>query len=208
MSLLQIQNDPVHEHDATSEGEDLAKGSTHIVWAAIAAALAITAAVWIFWISIHKPPVAAGEATQIWAHGVHTLSTQIDANGVQYTPENFDQVLVFANLHIRNQSDKPIVLREIMTNATFEDGLHSSFIAGAVDYQRIFIAYPELKSLEGSPIVRETVIPPGQTLSGMVVSSFHVTKEQWESRKDLSFTIQLQYHPDLTITPTGPIQAI
>ncbi|MFC5863902.1 hypothetical protein ACFPT7_16455 [Acidicapsa dinghuensis] len=208
MSLLQIQNDPVHEHDASSEGEDLAKGSSHIIWAAIAAAVVITAAVWIFWVFIHKPPVAAGAVTQMWAHGVHTLSTPIDANGVQYTPENFDQVLVLANLSIRNQSDKPIVLRDVMTNATFEDGPHSSYIAGAVDYQRIFVAYPELKNLQASPIIRETVISPGQTLSGMVVSSFRVTKEQWESRKDLSFTVQFQYHPDLTLTPAGPIQTI
>lgn len=208
MSLLQIQNDPVHEHDASSEGEDLAKGSSHIVWAALIAAFVITAAVWIFWTSIHKPPVAAGEITQMWAHGVHTLSTPIDANGVQYTPETFDQVLVFANLRIRNQSDKPIVLRDILTNATFEDGPHSSFIAGAIDYERIFVAYPELKGLHAQPIVRQTVIPPGQTISGMVVSSFHVTKEQWESYKDLSFTVQFQYHPDLVLKPASPIQML
>lgn len=208
MSLLQIQNDPVHEHDASSEGEDLAKGSSHIIWATLIAAIAITAAVWVFWTAIHKPPIATGQVTQIWAHGVHTLSTPIDANGVQYTPETFDQVLVFANLRLHNQSDKPIVLREVLINSTFEDGPHSSFVAGATDYQRIFVAYPELKDLRGEPIIRETVITPGQTLSGMVVSSFRVTKEQWASHKDLSITVQFQYHPDLTIPITAPIPTI
>ncbi len=208
MSLLQIQDDPVHEHDASSEGEDLAKGSSHIIWATLVAAIIVTAAVWVFWIVIHKPPIAAGEITQMWAHGVHTLSTPIDANGVQYTPENFDQVLVFANLQIRNQSDKPIVLRDVLINATFEDGPHSSFVAGAIDYQRIFVAYPELNGLHAQPIIRQTVIQPGQTLAGMVVSSFHVTKEQWTSHKDISITVQFQYHPDLILTPAGPVQAI
>jgi hypothetical protein len=205
MSLLQIQNDPVHEHDALSEGEDLAKGSSHPVWATLVAAVVVTAAIAGFIMYAHKPPIAAGEVTQVWAHGVHTLDNPIDANGVQYKPETFDQVLVFANLRIRNQSDKPIVLRNMLTNATFDDGVHSSYTATAVDYDRIFIAYPELKGLHGQPLVRETVIQPGQVAAGMIVSSFHVTKAQWDAHKNLNYTVQFQYHPDITLTPTTPI---
>ena len=205
MSLLQTQNDSVPEHDAIYEGEDVAKGSSHIVWATLIAAVVVTAAIVGFILYAHKPPIAVGEVTQVWAHGVHTLDKPIDANGLQYTPENFDQVLVFANVRLRNQSDKPIVLKDMLTNATFEDGVHSSYAAGSTDYDRIFVAYPELKGLHGQPLVRETVIPPGQVLAGMVVSSFHVTKQQWASRKNLNYTIQFMYHPDLVITPSEPI---
>jgi len=205
MSLLQIQNDSVHEHDASSEGEDLAKGSGHLFWATLAAFVLLTIAITIFVIAIHKPPIAGGEVTQIWAHGVHTLDTPIDANGVQSAGRPFDQVLLFAELRIRNQSDKPIIIRDMLTNATFEDGIHSSYAATSIDYDRIFIAYPELKGLHGTPLVRDTVIPPGQVLDGMVVSSFHVSKEEWASHKDLNFTIQLKFHPDLILTPKVPI---
>lgn len=205
MSLLQIQNDPIHEHDASSEGEDLAKGSSYLLWATLAAFVVITTGVILFWFAIHKPPIAAGELTQVWAHGVHTINTPIDANGVQSAGEAFDQVLVFAQVRIRNQSDQPIVLRELLTNATFEDGVHSSYAAGAVDYDRIFIAYPDLKGLHSKPLIRQTIIQPGQVLEGMIVSSFHVSKEQWAAHKDLNFTIQFMYHPDLVLTPIQPI---
>jgi hypothetical protein len=208
MSLLQIQNDPVHEHDASSEGEDLAKGSSYLLWTTLAAFIVVSAGLIGFWFAVHRPPVAAGEVTQLWAHGVHTLSAPVDANGVRAASEQFDQVLVIAEARIHNQSDKPIVLKDMLTNATFDDGLHSSMAAGAIDYDRIFIAYPELKGLHAKPLIRDTIIQPGETLDGTLISSFHVTKEQWAAHKDLNFTIQLHFHPDLVLTPKGPISEI
>src|ERR1700678_1571360 len=205
MRLLQIQNDPVHEHDPSSEGEDLAKGSSYLLWTTLAAFVVVTIGSILFWFAIHRPPIAIGEVTQVWAHEVHTINTPIDANGVQTAGEVFDQVLVFANLHIKNQSDQPIILRDLRTNAPFDAGIHSSYAATALDFDRIFIAYPDLKGLHGKPLVRDTVIPAGQTLDGEIISSFHVSKEQWAARKDLNFTIALKFHPDLVLTPTGAI---
>jgi hypothetical protein len=205
MSLLQIQNDPVHEHDASSEGEDLAKGSSYLVWTTLAAFVVVTVGCVLFWFAIHRPPIAVGDVTQVWAHGVHTINTPIDANGVQSAGEVFDQVLVFANLHLKNQSAEPIILKDLLTNATFDDGIHSSYAATALDFDRIFIAYPDLKSLHGTPLLRDTVIPPGQTLDGEIISSFHVSQAQWAAHKDLNFTIQLKFHPELVLTPKGPI---
>jgi hypothetical protein len=205
MSLLQIQNDPVHEHDASSEGEDLAKGSSYLLWTTLIAVVLVSAGITLFLLANHAPPVAVGEVTQVWAHGVHTLNTPTDANGVQSDSQQFDQVLVFASIRVRNQSKEPIVLKEMLANATFDDGIHSSYAASAIDYDRIFIAYPNLKGLHGKTLVRDTVVPPGQVLDGMIVSSFHVSQAQWAARKNLNFTIAFKYHPDLILTPAGPV---
>jgi len=48
MSLLQIQNDPVHEHDASSEGEDLAKGSSYLLWTTLAAFVVVSIGITLF----------------------------------------------------------------------------------------------------------------------------------------------------------------
>lgn len=205
MSLLQIQDDPVHEHDASAEGEDLAKGSSHPFWATLAAFVVVTVGITLFVIANRTTPITAGEVTQVWAHGVHTLTSPVDANGVQSAAEAYDQVLVFANLRVRNQSNQPVVLKDMLTNATFEDGVHSSYAATATDYDRIFIAYPELNGLHSKTLVRDTVIPPGQVLDGQIVSSFHVSKQQWAAHKNLSFTLQFKFHPDLALVPSGPI---
>lgn len=204
MSLLQIRETSVFPAEDRPSGDDYAKGSSYILWTSLAAFVVVSVAITLFLLANKKPPVSAGSVAQVWAHEVHTLNTPEDANGVQTAGEVFDQVLVFANVSVHNQSDQPIVLKEMLTNATFDDGGHSSYAATATDYDRIFIAYPELKAMKGKPLTRDTVIQPGQELDGMIVSSFHVSKEQWLAHKDLSFTIQFKYHPDLVLTPTGP----
>jgi hypothetical protein len=205
MSLLETKPDSRQTQDPAHKGEDYAKGSSYMVWAALAAFVVVSVGITLFLMSTRKPPVAVGEVTQVWAHAVHTLNTPIDANGVQTAGEVFDQVLVFANVRVRNQSDQPIVLREMMTNITLPDGPRSSYVAGPSDYDRIFIGYPELAGLKSHTLLRETVIQPNQVLDGMIVSAFHVSKEDWAARKDLSFSFQFKFHPDLVIVPNGPI---
>jgi hypothetical protein len=205
MSLLHIQNDSMHGSDASSEGEDLAKGSSYLLWTTLAAFVVVTVGITLFLMANRVPPVAAGDVSQVWAHNVHTITSPIDANGVQAPDEQYDQVLVLARIHVRNQSKDPIVLKDMLTNATFEDGIHSSYAATAHDFDRIFIAYPELQSLHGKTLIRETILAPGQELDGTIISSFHVSKAQWAAHKDLNFSIQFKYHPDLILTPTGPV---
>jgi len=205
MSLLALKDDSsLTTHDAPS-GESYTRGSSHILLATVVAAVVVSAAIAIFLAVNHKPPVAAGEVTQVWAHSVHTLNTPMDANGVQSAGEVFNQVLVFVKVRIRNQSDQPIVLREMMTNVTLDDGPRSSYVATATDYDRNFIAYPGLTGLKGTPLTRDTIIQPGTVLEGMIVSSFHATKEQWAGRKDLSFSMLFKFHPDLVLVPTAPV---
>ncbi len=206
MSLLKLKEDAIGDAGDKPSGEDYARGSGYILWASIIAFITVSVGIGLFVMADHKPPVAAGEITQVWAHSVHTINTPLDANG-NPTPGNaFDQILVFAQVRVRNQSDQPIVLKELLTNVRLEDGLHSSYAASAIDYDRIFIAYPQLSGLRSKSLVRETIVQPGDVLEGMIVSSFHVSKEQWAARKELNFSLQFKFHPDLILTPKVPIQ--
>jgi hypothetical protein len=205
MSLLQKQNDPHHEHDPSSEGKDFAAGSGYLLWTSITAVILVSVGIAVFFWVNHKPPVAAGEVAQVSAHMVHSLGETPDANSVQSLNLPADQVLVFAAVRVRNQSDQPFVIKELLTNATFADGLHSSYAASALDFDRIFVAYPELASLHGKPLLRDTVVPAGEAVDGWMVSSFRATKDLWTARKDLNFSIELKGHPDLVLTPTTPV---
>jgi hypothetical protein len=42
-------------------------------------------------------------------------------------------------------------------------------------------------------------------VEGDVLSSFRLTKQEWDARKGLDFTFGFRYQPVLKVTPTGPV---
>jgi hypothetical protein len=119
--------------------------------------------------------------------------------------ESYDQVYVFAKVKLHNQSDKPLFLHQVMTNATLPDGIHTSYAATASDYDRIYIAYPAMPVPRQTPLPPQSTIAPGQTVEGIVVSAFRLSKQEWDAQKDLSFTFGLQYQPSLVLAPHSPV---
>jgi hypothetical protein len=202
MSLLQ-QDSP--ELDDAARGEEFTKGSSHVVWASVVAAVVVTAAIALYVIHGEKPPAATGEIEQIWAHPQHTETSGLDAAGAAMAKDAFDQVYVFALVKLHNQSDKPLFLHSITTNATFDDGIHSSYAATAADYDRVYIAYPNMPVPHGKPLAPQSTVNPGQTVEGIVVSAFRMDKQTWDARKALDFTFGIQYQPNLTIAPHVPV---
>lgn len=202
MSLLQHDST---ELDDAARGEEFTKGSSHVVIASVIAAVVVSIAVAIYVIAGEKPPAATGEIEQVWVHAQHSESSGFDANGVAVAPEQMDQVYVFALVKIHNQSKQPLFLRNCITNATLPDGIHSSYAATATDYDRVFIAYPAMPVPHGKGLSLTSTIDPGQTIEGTIVSAFHLTKPEWDARKDLSFTLGLQYQPSLTLAPHAQV---
>ncbi|MGB7547941.1 MAG: hypothetical protein WBM14_09345 [Terracidiphilus sp.] len=199
MSLLH-QESP-EEPDDAAKGESFTKGTSHVVWAGIVAAVVVSAIIAIYVIAGEKPPAASGEILEVWAHPMHTETSGFDANGASMPRESFDNVLVFTRVRLHNQSKQPLFLHQILANTTLDDGIHSSYAAMPSDYNRVFIAYPQLAPWRATPFSPETTLEPGQTEEGTFVSSFRLTKQQWDARKGLNFTFGFRYLPSLTLTP-------
>ena len=203
MSLLH-QESP-EEIDDAALGEELTKGTSHVAWAAAVAAVVVTAAIATYVLAGQKPPAATGEIVQVRVHPMHTVTSGLDANGDSMAQQSYDHVLVFAHVKLHNQEKVPIFLHQVAANATLQDGIHTSYAATAVDYDRVFIAYPDLGALHGTALSIETTINPGQTVEGDIVSSFRVTKQEWDAHKDLDYVFAFQYLPNLTLTPHTPV---
>ena len=199
MSLL--QQDARKENDDAARGEEYTKGSSHVVIASIVAAVLVTAAIAAYVILGQKPPAATGDIEQIWIHPQHTESKGFDANGAPMPVESFDQIYVFALVKLHNQSNQPLFLRNAMVNTTLADGIRSSYAATAADYDRVFIAYKDLPVPHGQALSLQSTLNPGQTVEGTIVSAFRMSKQEWDAGKDLSFTVGIQYQPDLVLTP-------
>jgi hypothetical protein len=201
MSLLQ-QNPTL---ETAPPGEELTKGSSHIVWASVIAAVAVSIAIAVYVIAGQKPPASAGEVNRSVAHFMHRETASFDANGAPMPKQEFDQVLLFTHIKLHNQSKEPLFLRQIMANVTLPDGLRTSYAATPTDYNRLFAAYPDLAPLQGKSLATEETIPAGEWLEGDFVASFRVTKADWESRKSLDYGVSFRYQPELKLTPATPV---
>lgn len=199
MSLLQRESSD--KADDAARGESFTKGSGHLVWASVAATVVVTIAIAIYVIAGQKPPAVSGEIVAVWAHPQHTETSGLDANGAPMVKESFDQVLVFAEVRLHNQSKIPLYLLNVLTNATLDDGIHTSYAASQSDYDRVFIAYPGMPVPHGPALPINLTLDPGQSVDGTFVSSFRLTKQQWDARKNLSFSFSFRYQPSLVLTP-------
>ncbi len=199
MSLLH-QETPEDIDDAAL-GEEYTKGSSHVILAAIVAAVVVSAAIAIYVFAGQKPPVATGEIEQMWAHAQHTESSGFDANGEAMAKEGFDQVFVFALVKLHNQSDQPLYLRNAMINTKLSDGIHSSYAASAADYDRVYLAYPSMPVPHGKALSLQTTIDPGQTVEGTIVSAFRMSKADWDAGQNLNVTFAFSYQPSLVLAP-------
>lgn len=204
MSLLQQDTT---ELDDAAKGEELTKGTTNLGKAVIISTIALSIAAFVYVYANEKPPMATGEVVNMWAHPIHTETSGFDANGAPMAKENFDQVFVFTQVRLHNQSKAPLFLINVLTNLTGQDGnITMNYAANKMDYDRVWVAYPDLQVPHGpalSPL--DTVIQPGQTVEGTVVSAFKMTKQEWDSRKGLDMSFVFRYQPSLKVTPKVPV---
>ena len=203
MSLL--RQDSPEEIDDAARGEEFTKGTSHVVWASTIATVLVTVAIALYVWSGQKPPAAAGEIVQVWAHPLHTETSGFDANGAPMTKQSNDQMQVFARVHLRNQSKQPLFLGQVLCNTTLDDGIHSSYVASPAEYNRIFNAFPELASLRGKALTLETTLEAGQNLDGDIVATFRIPKAKWDARKKLDFSFGFRYQPELRLAPQTPV---
>jgi hypothetical protein len=192
--------------DDAARGEELTRGSSHVVWAAIAATVVVSIAIGTYMFVEQTPPAATGEVVAIWAHPQHTETSGLDASGAPMPKEEVDQVMVFTEVKLENHTSHPLYLANVLTNATLADGIHSSYAANVGDYQRIFVAYPNIPVPHNAPLSPlDTTINPGQTVDGTFVSAFKMTKQDWDARTKLDYTFSFRYQPALTVAPQVPI---
>jgi hypothetical protein len=199
MSLLH-QESPLDIDDA-ARGEEFTRGTSHLVWAGAAAALLVTVALALYVLATQKPPVVSGEIVQVWAHPNHVVTSGLDANGESMAKQSFDQVLVIARVKLHNQSKSPLLLEDVLANLNQADGILSVSAGSSGQYGEVFLAYPELAALHSNPLSPHATLEPGQSMEGDVFWIFRVSKQEWDARKDLSFTFRFQYQANLVLAP-------
>ena len=198
MSLLR-QND--EQVDDAALGEELTKGTSPIVIASVVAVVLVCIAIALYAILGRTPPAATGEVVAVWAVPHHTETAGFDASGARIPTETFDQILVFAQVRLHNQSKLPLFLNGVTGNVILADGVHTSYAASQSGYNDVFLAYNDLNVPHGTALKSDLTLQPGQTVEGALVCAFRMTKQEWDARKGLNFGFGFQYQPPLKLTP-------
>jgi hypothetical protein len=105
-----------------------------------------------------------------------------------------DDLYVLTTLRITDGLSLPLFLKDFTATLTTGDG--QEITTSAVekdDIASVYSAFPALKPLASEPLLRETMINPGQSAQGMVLLHFPVTEQVWDHRRTAVLNVDL-YH--------------
>jgi len=111
-----------------------------------------------------------------------------------------DALYVLTTLRIDDRLRLPLFLKDFTATLTTADG--QVFTTSAVekdDFANLYTSFPELKSLASAPLLRETMIDPGQSAEGMVLLHFPVTKDAWDHRLTAVLNVDLYHQGTQTV---------
>ena len=101
-----------------------------------------------------------------------------------------DNVLATVRVSYNNIGGKPLWIREIRAQLTTADGKqYTDVAANAVDFDRYFRGYPDLRDHSIQPLKVEAKVVPGEQLRGSAIVSFPVTLDAFNHRKALSILV-------------------
>jgi len=104
---------------------------------------------------------------------------------------NQNSVMVAINVSITNNGKKPYWIHTMQaTLETASGAFTDEHPASAVDFERYFQAFPDLKQHALEPLKPETKILPGGQTAGTIVVTFPVLPDAFAARKSLTVTIQ------------------
>src|SRR6266550_7413655 len=105
-----------------------------------------------------------------------------------------DALYVLTTLRIDDRLHLPLFLKDFTATLTTAEGEEITTSAvEKLDLDNVYTSFPGLKPLASEPLLRDTMISPGQSAEGMILLHFPVTKEVWDHRRTAILNVDL-YH--------------
>jgi hypothetical protein len=122
--------------------------------------------------------------------------------------ESQDNLYVLTTLRIDDRLRLPLFLKDFTGTLTTADGeVFTTNAAEKQDIQPLYTTFPALKPLSSEPLLRETLIDPGQSAQGMILLHFPVNLDTWNRRRSAVLNIDL-YHQgqqSIVIEPSSEV---
>jgi hypothetical protein len=112
-----------------------------------------------------------------------------------------NSILVALTFTLRNPGEKTLWVKSIEGKLVAPDGEQTGEALSAIDFDRYYQGFPELKRNAQPALAPEDKLQPGQEITRTVIVSFPVLLEAYNHRKSISVIIQ-PYDQPLPITLT------
>ncbi len=170
-------------------------------WLSIGAAFVIVVlAISAYFYINDKPPVHSGEVLSLNTYPIHReLKTAASTEGLGGQGDTYDQVLVLAEVRIRNQTNIPLFLHDMWGVVDLPDEQERSLAASAKDFDKVFLAYPDLRPLRKEPLPRDLTLQPGQQVEGMMLFNYQISKAAWDARNGMDITVSFLHQKSLVL---------
>ncbi len=123
------------------------------------------------------------------AHTVFKSDTIVVAN--QHTEDN---LYILTTLRIDDRLHLPLFLKDFTATLTTAEG--EEITTSAVekdDLDNVYTSFPAVKALASEPLLRGSMISPGESAEGMILLHFPITQGVWDHRRSCVLNIDL-YH--------------
>jgi hypothetical protein len=164
--------------------------------------LAIAAGLLAYFFPYKKPQLTITHSAVYLGHTVFERQNfENGTNVVGQGPSTEDDLYVLETVHIENPLKVPLTLNDFTATLTATDG--SQMKIGAIEKPElptVFTAFPALKPLVATPLLRETTIAPGQSADGVIVLPFPVAKSTWDQRQSAILTIEFYRESPVNLT--------
>jgi len=170
----------------------------------VIATIVVSIAIGLYVYFGQRPPVASGEVLSTTLYPVHTMvNSGGGSEGMAGAAEYYDQLLILAKVRVKNQTDIPLFMQDISSTIKLPDGSEQENVsAGNHDMDRVFQAYPSLAYLRADSIRRDTTLAPGQSVEGLEIFNYPITKDQWDKLQTAKVVVLFMHQKNLELNIT------
>ena len=111
-----------------------------------------------------------------------------------------DDLYVLVTLRVGDELKLPLFLKDLIATLTTANGTTlTTNAAEKTDLAPLLTTFPALKPLASAPLLRDTLVPPGQTAEGMVLLQFPITQDVWDHRQSATLTVDFYHQAPQTV---------
>jgi hypothetical protein len=171
----------------------------------ILAAIIIPVAVVAAYVVINREAVPyAGQVLSVNVYPIHRdFSQPTTTEGIGGQNDVYDEILLLADVRIQNTTKIPLFIHDMWATVDLPDETDHSTAASGSDFEKVFIAYPELKQYQKSPLRRDFTIQPGQQVEGQMIFNYQMNKAKWDSRTGTDISISFLHQNPLVLHVTN-----